>query len=165
MLIAFPTTQVSTLVKAPVSVFGARKTSPVVAVTEAVVKARRNLVAAAVGLPVPVAGHPGVAGAGAWRNVGCIRKRRLVETGAASSETYTDRDSGLGKHRASRQKHHCQQFRFHNVSFLPALCQCMARAESLSAMGCEECSFCEVFFTWCPRTRLVFLDRDEITKR
>src|SRR6476661_1148615 len=104
VLIAIPPTQVSTLVKAPVSVFAASKTSPVVAVMEAAVKARRNLVAAAVGLPVPVAGDPsissvvlrpvavdpGVSRARAWRDIGCIRRRRLVETRAASSEAYAD---------------------------------------------------------------------------
>src|SRR5258708_580884 len=105
VLIAIPPAQAPTLVKTSVSVFFvASKTSPVVAVMEAVVEARRNFVAARVGLSVPVSGYtrvaavvlrpvavnPGVARARAWRNVGCIRRRRLVETAAASSEAYAD---------------------------------------------------------------------------
>jgi len=98
--------EISTLVKAVVSVLfeAASKTSPVVAVIEAVVKARRNLVAAAEWQPVPVSGNPniasvvlrpvalnpGVVRARAWRDIGCVRRRRLVETGALSSEAYAD---------------------------------------------------------------------------
>ncbi len=35
----------------------------------------------------------------------------------------------------------------------------------LSAMGCEEMLICEMFFTWWPRTMLVFLERCGITGR
>ena len=38
----------------------------------------------------------------------------------------------------------------------------MARAEILSVMGCEEMAVCEAFFTWWPRTKLVFLERSDI---
>ncbi|HEX3371650.1 MAG TPA: hypothetical protein VHS08_03985, partial [Candidatus Acidoferrales bacterium] len=43
----------------------------------------------------------------------CISGRRLKETAVASSEIHPDRESSLCKHRASSQKHHRQQFRFH----------------------------------------------------
>src|SRR6266851_3938820 len=139
---AVPPAEISTLVEAPVSVFyeAASKASPVFAVI-AVVKARRNLVTAddRLSIPVsvypssasvvlrPIAVNPGVIRTRAWRNDGCIRRRRLIEAGAVSSEAYADRESGLSKHRTSSQKHHCQQFRFHKMSFLPAFFQCMAR--------------------------------------
>ena len=97
--------EISTLVKASVSILfeAASITLPVVTVIEAVVRARRSLVTAAEWLPVPVSGNPSIAAVGlrpiainpgvvrawAWRDVGCIR-RRLVETGAVSSEAYAD---------------------------------------------------------------------------
>src|SRR6266850_8269363 len=145
-LIAVPSAEISALVKASVSILyeAASNTSPVVAVIEAVVKTRRNLVTADERLPVPIpvnpssapvvlrpiAVNPGVVRARAWRNDGCVRRRRLIEAGAVSSEAYTDRESGFSKHRTSSQKHHCQQFRFHKMSFFPAFSQCMAMAES-----------------------------------
>src|ERR1700680_3012798 len=105
-LVAILPAEISILLKASASVFSeaASKALPVVAVTEAVVKPRRNLVNAAESLPVPVSGNPsiapvvlrpiavnpGVVRARAGRDVGCVRRRRLVETGAVSSEAYAD---------------------------------------------------------------------------
>jgi hypothetical protein len=68
---------ISTLAKASVSILfeAASNTLPVVAVIEAVVIARRNLITAAERLPVPV-------------SIGWIRRRRLVE--AVSSEAYAN---------------------------------------------------------------------------
>jgi hypothetical protein len=105
-LIAALSAEISIIVKpsALVSLEAASETAPVVAVIEAVVKARRNLVTAAEWLPVPVSGNPsiasvilgpkainpGVVRTRAGRDVGCVRRRRLVEPGATSSEAYAD---------------------------------------------------------------------------
>lgn len=96
----------SALVKATVSVLfeTASRTLPAVPIIEAVVKARSHSVAAAEWPSVPVSGNPSVASvvfrpiavnpgvvrARAWRDVECVRRRRLVETGAVSSEAYAD---------------------------------------------------------------------------
>jgi len=121
--------EIATLVKTSVSVLFevASITLPVVAVIEAVVKARRNLVTAVEWLPVPISSNPciasvvlrpiainpGVVRARTWWDVVCVRRRRLVEPGALSSEAYADRESRLREHRTSSQEHHRQQFRFH----------------------------------------------------
>jgi hypothetical protein len=105
-LIAVLFAEISALVKASVSVLfiAASETSPVVAVIEAVVKGRRNLVTAAEWLLVPVFGNPRISSvvlrpiainpnvvrARTWRDVVCVRRRRFVEPGAVSSEAYAD---------------------------------------------------------------------------
>jgi len=112
VLIVVLIAEISILVKASVSVlFGAaNKGLPVVAVIKVVLKARRKLVTAVGWLPVPVSGKPGIVsaflrpvpvnprivGARAWRDSGCVRRRRLIETGAVSSEAYVDCYSRFG---------------------------------------------------------------------
>jgi hypothetical protein len=61
-LVAVLPTAVSTLAKTTVSLLveASSKASPVIAIIEPLVKVRRDLVAAAELLPVPVSGNPGI---------------------------------------------------------------------------------------------------------
>ena len=69
----------------------------------------------------PITVDPGIAGAGARRNVRSISRRRLIVSGALRSEAQANGEAGLGKHGTSSQEHHREQFRFHFLSCLSGL--------------------------------------------
>jgi hypothetical protein len=178
-LIAVVPAEISTLLTASGSVLFevAGKTLPVVAVIEAVVKARCNLVTAAEWPPVPVSGNPSIASvvlrpiavnpvvvrARAWRDIGCVRRSRLVEPGAVSSEAYADCDSVWANIEPPAKSIIASNF---------VLIKCPSFLPSVSALqwlkvkcnGMRRILGFAVLFGWCRRTRLVFLGRRKITE-
>jgi hypothetical protein len=113
------------------------ETPPVVAIAKVVVEPWRCPETAIEWLRVAFdAESIGVVKAGAGRDSVGVRNRLRV-TAAVSSDAYADRESGLREHRASRQEHHRQQFRFHRISFFLCLRLMHGKGRTVGAMDAE----------------------------